>query len=81
MGRKSTSIKNTKKENLINWKTKECKVISYNNKTYNLDINFDGYGIRIKNIINFTGEIAIIDYCGTVGKPDFQYFLHNKENV
>ena len=47
MGRKSTSIKNTKKENLINWKTKECKVISYNNKTYNLDINFDGYGLKI----------------------------------
>lgn len=57
------------------YKIKKCTVIHYSDKTKNLDIDFDGYGIRIKNIFNFHGDSVNIKYCGTIGKPNFKYSI------
>lgn len=53
------------------FKTKECSVIGYNNITNTLDVNFDGYGVRISNVENFDGSIVAIKYKGEIGKPNF----------
>lgn len=54
------------------FKEKECKVINYNKSTKTLDIEFDRYGIRIKNIDSFDGtEMVIVKYKSEIGKPDF----------
>lgn len=58
-----------------NFKEKECKVISYNDKSKTLDVKFDGYGIRIKNVDTFSGDVAIVKYKGEIGKPNFEYKL------
>lgn len=68
-----TLPKKTKKSTLF--KTKECKVISYNKTTKDLDINFDGYGIRIHNVQNFKDDIVEIKYKGDIGKQNFVYKL------
>lgn len=57
------------------FKTKKCKVISYNKATKNLDIDFDGYGIRIHNIQDFEGDFVEIKYKGNIGKENFVYKL------
>lgn len=61
------------RNNRNGFKTKECKVISYDNRTKNLDVDFDGYGIRIRNVENFEGSTAIVKYKGTIGKSNFEY--------
>lgn len=66
------SKQSTKKEE---FKTKDCKVISYNEKTGNLDILFDSYGLRLKGIKKFSGTYAKIKYNGEIGKPDFHIKL------
>lgn len=63
--------KNSFKNN--GFKSKECKVIAYNKRTDILDINFDGYGIRIKNVKGFSGDVITIKYKGEIGKPNFEY--------
>jgi hypothetical protein len=55
-----------------NYKKKECRVISYNPHTKNLDIKFDKYGIRLTNIKNFIGEIVEVEYRGEIGQPNFE---------
>ncbi|MDE6491550.1 MAG: hypothetical protein K2L37_00155, partial [Lactobacillus sp.] len=50
-----------------NFKTMECKVISYNEKLKTLDVNFSGYGIRIKDVPNFYGDTVTIRYKGDIG--------------
>ena len=40
-----------------------------------LDVNFEGHGIRIKNVDNFVGDTVIIKYKSEIGKPDFEYKL------
>lgn len=71
---------NTKKKLKSNlrkdeFKTKECPVISYNKQSNTLDIMFDKYGIRMKNVKNFTGNIVNVKYKGEIGKPDFEIEL------
>lgn len=71
---------NTKKKLKSNlrkdeFKTKECPVISYNKQSNTLDIMFDKYGIRMKNVRNFTGNIVNVKYKGEIGKPDFEIEL------
>lgn len=62
-----------KKNNIF--KTKKCKVLKLNNNTQNLDIDFDGYGIRIHNAKNISGDTVELKYKGTIGKPNFIYKL------
>lgn len=57
------------------YKEKDCDVIGYNKYNQTLDVNFDGYGIRIKNVENFDGDKATVKYKGEIGKPDFEYKL------
>lgn len=56
-------------------KSKECKVISYDNKAKTLDVYFNEYGIRLTDIKKFSGDIAKIKYTGEIGKSDFTYQL------
>lgn len=58
-----------------NYKVMKCKVISYNKKDNVLDILFNGYGIRVKNVQNFDNTIDIVNiqYKGEIGKPSFEY--------
>lgn len=57
------------------FKTKKCKVIFYNEVTKNLDINFNGYGIRIHDVQSFEGDFVEIKYKGNIGKANFSYKL------
>lgn len=55
------------------YKTKECKVIGYNKRTGTLDIMFDKYGIRIKDIKDFSGGPAVtVKYKGEIGCHGFE---------
>lgn len=58
-----------------NYKVMKCKVISYNKKNNTLDVLFNGYGIRIKNVQNFDNTINTVDiqYKGEIGKSNFEY--------
>ena len=64
-----------RKKNRIEYKEKECKVIGYNKVTNSLDISFDGYGIRIKDVKDFIGDTVTVKYKGEIGKPNFVYKL------
>lgn len=57
------------------FKTKECRVIEYDKNAKTLDVYFDKYGIRIKDVENFVGETAILKYKGKIGTPNFEYKL------
>lgn len=63
------------RKNKNQFKEKECEVIKYNKLTKTLDIKFDGYGIRIKDVEDFTDKVAIIKYKGEIGKCNFEYKL------
>ena len=72
---------NTSKKNKIssnkNYKSQNCKVISYDKNNKTLAVQFIGYGIRIKNVLNFDNtvtEVSIL-YKSEIGKPDFEYKL------
>lgn len=70
-------LSNKPKNNFKNngFKTKVCKVIAYNKRTNTLDIKFDEYGIRIKNVKSFNGDVATVKYKGEIGKSNFEYKL------
>lgn len=55
------------------FKEKECKVIRYDNSTKSLDINFDGYGIRIRNVkFSYNNDVIVnVKYKGEIGKSNF----------
>lgn len=55
------------------YKEKKCNVLLYNKKSNVLDVNFDGYGIRIFNVKNFNGKSINVKFKGVIGNPDFQY--------
>lgn len=65
----------TAKKNKGSYKTVECRVLSYDGKTMALDIDFNGYGIRIKNVKDFYGDSVTIKYRGEIGKPNFDFKL------
>lgn len=77
----STSIESTDKKrnpksrsykSKEDFKEKECEVINYNKHFKTLDIRFDNYGIRIKNVEHFNEtNTVIIKYKGEIGKPNF----------
>ena len=70
--RETAPIKNKKAKNNT-FKEKECKVISYNKKSKYLDVNFDGFGIRVKDVKDFNGSTVVIKYKGEIGKANFEY--------
>lgn len=57
------------------FKEKRCRVIDFDHKNQTLDVKFDGYGIRIKNVKEFNGDFATVKFKGEIGKPNFQYKL------
>lgn len=64
--------KTNKRKKTFNFKEKKCRVISYNKKMGILDISFDGYGIRLRNVFeNAIGDSVTIKYKGEIGNPNF----------
>ena len=64
-------IETTTKIETEKYKTEKCKVLSYNKKTKELDIDFKGYGIRLNNVRNINSDYVDIKYIGEIGKPNF----------
>ena len=64
-------IETTTKIATEKYKTEKCKVLSYNKKTKELDIDFKGYGIRLNNVRNINSDYVDIKYIGEIGKPNF----------
>ena len=60
---------------LPKYKTEKCRVLSYNSKTKELDVDFKGYGIRLNNVLknvkNVDSNYVYIKYIGEIGNPDF----------
>lgn len=57
------------------YKEKKCKVIGRNRTTNTLNVNFDGYGIVIKDVEDLNCDTVTIRYKGEIGKPNFEYKL------
>ena len=53
------------------YKTEKCKVLSYNKKTKELDIDFKGYGIRFNNGDDVNSDSISVKYRGEIGKSNF----------
>ena len=53
------------------YKTEKCKVLSYNKKAKELDIDFKGYGIRLNNVNDINTNSVSVKYHGEIGKPNF----------
>lgn len=70
-----TPKKNKNSLKKTEYKEKECRVIRHNRKNCTLDIMFDNYGIRLKNVENIAGDIITIKYKSEIGKPGFRIEL------
>lgn len=57
------------------YKTEKCRILSYNKATKELDIDFHGYGIRIKNADGVDSDFISLKYSGEIGKQNFSYKL------
>lgn len=57
------------------FKTKKCKVIAYDKESKFLDVYFDNYGIRIKNVDEIVGDFIDVKYKGEIGKSNFKFKL------
>ena len=64
-------IETTTKIATEKYKTEKCKVLSYNKKTKELDIDFKGYGIRFNNVDEVNSDSVSVKYRGEIGKPNF----------
>ena len=64
-------IETTSKPVTEKYKTEKCKVLSYNEKTKELDLDFKGYGIRINNVDEIKSDFVSVKYRGEIGKPNF----------
>lgn len=76
--KEETSKKSKASVKNAEFKTKECKIISYNQRTNALDVLFDNYGIRIADVKGLEDSnipTINIKYKGEIGKPDFEYRL------
>lgn len=54
------------------FKTKKCKVLSYNKGTKELDIDFCGHGVRLYNVTKNVKDLVDIKYRGEIGTPSFK---------
>lgn len=57
------------------YKTEKCRVLRYNKRTKELDVDFMGYGIRLYNIDKEIQDIVNVKYRGEIGASNFQYRL------
>lgn len=65
---------NKKTKEKDNFKMEKCKVLKYDKISQTLDVDFKGYGLRLKNIKNFNERTtAFIKYKGEIGTPNFVY--------
>lgn len=71
----TTLPKKPKNNKFDGFKTKECKVVSYNKKTLELIFNFKGINIRFTRIKNNIGDTISVKYKGEIGKPNFEIKL------
>lgn len=55
----------------IKYKTEKCKILSFNPNTKEIDVNFKGYGIRLKNAVCSESDFILVKYSGEIGKPNF----------
>lgn len=55
----------------IKYKTEQCKVLSFNPNTKEIDIDFKGYGVRLKNAEYAESGFVLVKYSGEIGNPDF----------
>ena len=53
------------------YKMEKCKVLAYNARTKELDVDFKGYGIRLNNAKNINSDYVDIKYIGEIGNSDF----------
>ena len=53
------------------YKTIKCKVLAYNTRTKELDIDFKGYGIRLNNAEIINSDYVDVKYVGEIGKSNF----------
>ena len=67
------TIKTRSRKSKEDFKEKECEIINFDNHTKSLDINFDGYGIRIRNVeFSVNNNLRIkVKYKGEIGKSNF----------
>ena len=61
--------------NAEKYKKEMCRIIHYSENKKLLDVNFKGYGIRIKNAENIKGDTVIVKYKGEIGHKNFKYML------
>lgn len=68
---KNTKLRSRKSKD--EFKEKECEIINYNKYTKTLDIRFNDYGIRLKDVNAFLNNngIVTVKYKGEIGKPNF----------
>ena len=73
----SRNLKTRTKKKKDDFKEKECSVINYNNSLKTLDINFDGYGIKIRDVKHFSYPTTTVrvKYKSEIGQPDFSIKL------
>ena len=71
----ATLLNKPKKNKFDNFKTKECKVISYNEKTLELIFDFGGVNIRFTGIKDFIGDTISVKYKGEIGNPNLEVKL------
>lgn len=64
-----------KKTASTRYKTEKCKVLAYDKHTKELDVDFKGYGIRIKNVDKVDSDFVSVKYYGEIGTPNFTYKL------
>lgn len=53
------------------YKNMKCKVLFYNDSTKELDVDFNGYGIRLKDVAKNVDEYVTIKYRGEIGCSNF----------
>lgn len=54
------------------FKTENCRVLSYNVTTKELDIDFCGFGIRLHGVNKEIGDTVDIKYRGKIGTSNFE---------
>ena len=53
------------------YKVKNCNVLYYDSTAKYVDIDFQGYGIRITDVQKCNENHIMVKYKGTIGSPDF----------
>ena len=53
------------------YKTLKCKVLSYDKNTKELDVDFNGYGVRLHNVSKNIEDYVVVKYKIEIGKTDF----------